>query len=252
MIDFHAHILPGVDDGSKNFEESYNLIEEAKKAGFTKIIATPHYMQDYYEVNKHQQQNRIKLLNNNSNGLEIIPGNEIYANEKMYSLLKDETIATIGSSNYILVEFPMHNRPFDLEDYIYRIQNAGYIPIIAHPERYDYVKENPNMLIELIEMGALFQANYGSLIGIYGKNAKKTVKKLLKNNMIHFMGSDVHKENSIYPKMPQIIQELRKIISDETFENLTNNNIEKMLKNEQFEVNKPIKIKKSFLGRLFR
>lgn len=233
MIDFHSHILPGIDDGSRNLEQSIAMVNEAKKAGFTKIISTSHYMENYYECNEREKRQLLKKVQENVQGIELILGNEIYITNNIIELLQNGQASSINGTKYVLFEFPLiTTRPMNDKEVIYRLVENGYIPIIAHPERYPFIQENPDYLFELEEMGALFQANYGSIIGMYGLKAKKTLKILLKNNLISFFGSDVHRPEQVYNKMPKIIKKLKKIISNEEFEEFTEINPEKVLKNE--------------------
>lgn len=233
MIDFHSHILPGIDDGSRNLEQSIAMVNEAKKAGFTKIISTSHYMENYYECNERERRQLLKKVQENVQGIELILGNEIYITNNIIELLQNGQASSINGTKYVLFEFPLiTTRPMNDKEVIYRLVENGYIPIIAHPERYPFIQENPDYLFELEEMGALFQANYGSIIGMYGLKAKKTLKILLKNNLISFLGSDVHRPEQVYNKMPKIIKKLKKIISNEEFEEFTEINPEKVLKNE--------------------
>lgn len=233
MIDFHSHILPGIDDGSRNLEQSIAMVNEAKEAGFTKIISTSHYMENYYECNERDRRQLLKKVQENVQGIELILGNEIYITNNIIELLQNGQASSINGTKYVLFEFPLiTTRPMNDKEVIYRLVENGYIPIIAHPERYPFIQENPDYLFELEEMGALFQANYGSIIGMYGLKAKKTLKILLKNNLISFLGSDVHRPEQVYNKMPQIIKKLKKIISNEEFEEFTEINPEKVLKNE--------------------
>lgn len=233
MIDFHSHILPGIDDGSRNLEQSIAMVNEAKEAGFTKIISTSHYMENYYECNERDRRQLLKKVQGNVQGIELILGNEIYITNNIIELLKNGQASSINGTKYVLFEFPLiTTRPMNDKEVIYRLVENGYIPIIAHPERYPFIQENPDYLFELEEMGALFQANYGSIIGMYGLKAKKTLKILLKNNLISFFGSDVHRPEQVYNKMPKIIKKLKKIISNEEFEEFTEINPEKVLKNE--------------------
>lgn len=219
MIDFHSHILPGIDDGSRNLEQSIAMVNEAKEAGFTKIISTSHYMENYYECNERDRRQLLKKVQGNVQGIELILGNEIYITNNIIELLQNEQASSINGTEYVLFEFPLiTTRPMNDKEVIYRLVENGYIPIIAHPERYPFIQENPDYLFELEEMGALFQANYGSIIGMYGLKAKKTLKILLKNNLISFFGSDVHRPEQVYNKMPKIIKKLKKIISNEEFE----------------------------------
>ena len=187
MIDFHSHILPGIDDGSKNLEQSIAMVNEAKKVGFTKIISTSHYMENYYECNEKNRKELLEQVQKNVNGIELCLGNEIYITNNIIELLQNGQASSINGTKYVLFEFPLiTTRPMNDKEVIYRLVENGYIPIIAHPERYPFIQENPDYLFELEEMGALFQANYGSIIGMYGLKAKKTLKILLKNNCQNF------------------------------------------------------------------
>lgn len=233
MIDFHSHILPGIDDGSRNLEQSIAMVNAAKEAGFTKIISTSHYMENYYECNERDRRQLLKKVQENVQGIELILGNEIYITNNIIELLQNGQASSINGTKYVLFEFPLiTTRPMNDKEVIYRLVENGYIPIIAHPERYPFIQENPDYLFELEEMGALFQANYGSIIGMYGLKAKKTLKILLKSNLVSFFGSDVHRPEQVYNKMPKIIKKLKKIISNEEFEEFTEINPEKVLKNE--------------------
>ena len=233
MIDFHSHILPQIDDGSKSYNETIEMLEEAKNAGFEKIISTSHYIEKYYEINEEQ---RLQLLKNiNFQDIKLYLGSEIYVTNEIVQLLKDKKASTINNSRYVLYELPMHSKNINDKEIIYRLVENGYVPIIAHPERYSYVQEAPEYVEELAEMGALFQSNYGSIIGMYGEKAKKTVKKLLKQNLIHFLGSDVHRPEQIYPKIPKILKKLNKIVSQEKLEELTTLNAQKVLNDEEIE-----------------
>ena len=233
MIDFHSHILPGIDDGSRNLEQSISMVNEAKEAGFTKIISTSHYMENYYECNEIKRKQLLEQVQKNVQGIELYLGNEIYITNNMIELLHNGQASSINGTKYVLFEFPLINtKSMNDKEVIYRLVENGYIPIIAHPERYPFIQEKPDYLLELEGMGALFQANYGSIIGMYGLKAKKTLKILLKNNLISFLGSDVHRPEQVYNKMPKIIKKFKKIISNEQFEELTEINPEKVLKNE--------------------
>ncbi len=246
MIDFHTHIIPQIDDGSRGVEETFNIIREAEEVGFNKIISTSHYLIDKYEAKEEERKvllNAIEKKTNESIGsIELYLGSEIYVDMNIVNFLKEKKASTINNSRYVLFELPMKRKFLEIKEVIYKLIENRYIPIIAHPERYVFVQQNPNKLIDFIEMGVLFQANYGSFIGIYGNEAKKTVKKLIKNDMIHFLGSDVHKQNSIYPQIPKCIKKIKKIISERKFEKLSSLNPECVLNNEQIDIRRPKKI----------
>ena len=235
MIDFHSHIIPNIDDGSSSLEESINLIKEAEKAGFTAIISTSHYIEGYYDYNQEERKKYLENLynaENNDKNVKLYLGSEIYITEDMFELIEQEKASTINNSRYILFELPMNSKTFLAKEIVYRAIEKGYLPIIAHPERYTYVQEDINYARELSNMGALFQSNYGSIIGMYGNHAKKTIYKLLEDNLIQFLGSDVHREGPIYNKVPKILKKLEKVISKKKIEELTQINAEKVLNNE--------------------
>lgn len=257
MIDFHSHILPNIDDGSTSMEESVKLIKEATQAGFTGIISTSHYLQNYYECDEAERKGllaelaeQVKMADVKSSGgigkeklsdddtssfaeysrmPKLYLGNEIYITTDIVDLLKEGKASTINGTNYVLFELPMNSKPLFAKEVVYKLIENGYKPIIAHPERYSYVKEDIEFVRELKSMGALFQSNYGSVIGMYGGSAKKTLKKLLKEDLISFLGSDVHAVGQIYPKVPKILRKLEKWISPEKLQELTTLNAEKVL-----------------------
>lgn len=233
MIDFHSHILPQTDDGSISIEETINILKEAKQVGFTKVISTSHYLEGYYESNQKERNELLEKIKQENVEVELYLGSEIYISENMIEFLKDKKASSINDSRYVLFELPMGNETMLTKEMIYRLIENNYVPIIAHPERYSYVQDNPEYVEELLQMGAMFQANYGSIIGLYGKKAEKTVKKLLKENLIQFLGSDVHREEHVYILIPKILKKLKKIISSEKLEEITNINPQKVLDNEE-------------------
>ena len=252
MIDFHSHILPGIDDGSRDIEETINMIKEAYDAGFTQIVSTSHFYLRHYEVEEKERIEYINEINQKMQELgyniQILVGSEIYITNDMVNLLDEHKASSINNSRYVLFELSFIERPQNLTEIIYNLLSNNYIPIIAHPERYKYVQKDPNILLDLLELGVLFQSNYGSIIGQYGKEAKKTVKLLLKNNFIHFLGTDVHRQNTIYNAVDEAIETLHKEISDKKIEELTTINPSLVLEDEDIYTRRPTKIKKGFFG----
>ncbi len=232
MIDFHSHILPGIDDGSRSYDETVKLLLEAKEIGFTKIISTSHYALDCYETPEYKRKELVEQLNLENKFPEIILGSEIFLTYNILDLLKEYNASTINGTNYILFELPLRHHFMNLRDLIIKLQENDYRLILAHPERYSIVQNDFNLLRELKEMGVLLQSNYGSILGIYGGTAKKTLKKMLKEDLVDFFGSDVHRENTIYPKIPKAIKKISKYVSEEKLEELINNNAEKILNGE--------------------
>lgn len=239
MIDVHSHMIPNVDDGSHSVEETFKMIEEAKQAGFTDIILTSHFLLNHYETNANElvfwKEKIQEIMNARNYGVNLHSGMEIYISNQIQDLIKEKRLLTLANSRYMLIELPLSSTVKYLDYVIYTLQSLSIQPIIAHPERYKYVQENPDLVEEYIDKGALIQCNYGSIEELYGKAAKKTLKILLKKNNVHFLGSDCHREESIYLVIPQAIRKIKKIIGEDEFYKISTINPKKILDDEGFE-----------------
>ena len=246
MIDFHSHILPNIDDGSRSIEETFNLIKEAKNVGFNAIVSTSHYMENYYETNVPEREVWINAIYENLQvkniDIRLYLGNEIYLSENIIKLLEEGKASTINDTSYVLFEMPLNAEPLNLYDIVYEMMQCKLVPILAHPERYSFVQKDPELIYDLIQKGVLMQANYGSIIGQYGEKAKMIVRKFLKNNMIHFLGTDVHRQNTIYPRIPECLAEINSLIGEEKLEELSNENPLLALKNKRIDIAEPIPV----------
>lgn len=176
-----------------------------------------------------------KIVEEKQISANLHQGMEVYITEEIEELIKKGEIITLADSNYILMEFPMNIAPKYIDDVLFLMKNMGYQVIIAHPERYKFVQEDIEYAKHWVKKGCLLQANFGSIVDIYGKEAKKTVKKLFKLNLISFLGTDTHKQGTIYTIMPQIIKKLKKVISEEKLYEITEKNPKKILCNESLD-----------------
>lgn len=254
MIDFHTHIIPNIDDGSRSVEETFNLIKEAKEAGFEGIILTSHYIENYYETEAKERDVWVNAISDSlkAKGIEtnLYIGNEIYLSENIMNLLINRKASTINNTSYVLFEMPLNAEPMNLYDVIYSLQENKLVPVLAHPERYSFVQREPELIYDLIEKGVLMQSNYGSILGQYGENAKMIVKKFLENDMVHFLGSDVHRQNTIYKKIPQALEEIKEIIGEEKLERLTTINPKLVLENKKIDIEEPKEFSLTFKEKL--
>ena len=192
--DMHSHILPGIDDGAKNIEESIILIEKFKSLGYHKLIATPHIMGDYFrnspkKILKALDLVRDELSRRNIN-IEVTAAAEYYLDEFFEQNLQQDNVLTF--SNYLLFELSYVNEPNNLEETIQKIRDKGYAPILAHPERYGYFHQSTERYEEIKSWGCYLQLNTISLTGYYGKGVQKAASKLVSMGIIDFMGSDAH------------------------------------------------------------
>ena len=249
MIDFHSHVLPNVDDGSKSVEETFKLLEEAKEVGFDGVISTSHYMEEYYEVNVAERKVWINALSENlykkNIDLKLYLGNEIYISKNIIDFLETGKATSINNSNYVLFEFPLNSKPMDMYDIIYDMLEYKLVPVLAHPERYSFVQKEPNLVYDLIQKGVLMQSNYGSILGMYGEKAQIIVRKLLENNMVHFLGSDVHRANSIYSKIQSSLGEIEAIVGEEKLKEISSVNPKLVVDNKRIDIDEPREIKLS-------
>lgn len=235
MIDIHSHILYGIDDGSKTIEESIQILKRCEQEGIKKIVLTPHYMENT-SYNKNNKE-KIKLFNNlkeeinkQNINIDLYLGNEVYVNENILELIEKEEILTINNSKYLLIEFPLLNENLNDINIIYNLKLSNIIPIVAHPERYEYI--TMEKIEQYINMGALIQINKDSLFGIYGKKAKKIVKHLLKNRLVHFIGSDIHRINDVSNNL-KLRKKVIKYTNLDYYNLIIYENALKMLKNEE-------------------
>lgn len=233
MIDLHSHILFETDDGSSSIEESIEMAKEAYEAGFTTICCTPHYLEPQYINKKKENKEKLEILQNKLDqrniNIKLELGNEIFIAQNIEELINMEKASTIGDSEYILIELPMFQK---LTNAIDIIRNLPYSKIIlAHPERYEYVQKDISYLSEFIEMGVLLQGNYESILGKYGSQAQKTLKKLLKQHKIDLLSTDTHRKNSTYKKFFEVEKKLRKIVKEDYYRDLTFNVPNDILRN---------------------
>ena len=234
MIDIHNHIIQGVDDGSEDLEMSLDMARIYLQNGITKVIGTPHYIErDDFSLsrNKRALEKLREELKKNGLKLEVYLGNEVYISMDLLKEIEEERVATLNGSRYILIEFPMRDIPIYAESLFYNLLIKGYIPIIAHPERYFKIQENPNILFEFIKRGALAQLNLSSLEGFYGKQVKRTSKILLKHKMIHFLGTDSHSNGERSPEVQKSLKLLKSIISPSEYISLSEENPNNILEN---------------------
>ena len=196
MIDFHSHIIHGVDDGAKSLDVSLEMLKIAESEGVEYICATPHFIPKEYEITRGkyiEKYDSLVLASKEENlKIKILSGLEIYMHPNLPKLYKEKRIWGINGSEYLLIELPMGQFPRYTEDVFYELMLLGVKPILAHPERNIKIMENHDLIVSLIKQGVLMQINAASLLGDYGKKVKKTAHQFVKKNMVHILGSDGH------------------------------------------------------------
>lgn len=217
MIDIHSHVLNGIDDGAKSIEISIEMLKKAEKSGTKAIVMTPHFCRGYGEAKAFEVKNLTeklkKEIRNKGINIEIYHGQEIFLTDKTLSDFENKFITGINDTNYMLLELPMDKIPHYTMEVLYELKINGINPILAHPERYEYVIKEETVLNKFINEGCLFQLNSGSIEGVFGKKIKNVAENLLKNNIYSFIGSDAHSMGTRNTNMKEakvIIESIKK------------------------------------------
>ena len=196
MIDMHSHILFGVDDGAKVIGDSLVLIEEEVRKGVSHIILTPHNGKGCVNLHPELVNENFKMLNNQivekNIKVNLYLGNEVYLGKNYCETIWQESFYTLADSDYILIEFGIVDTPNIIPEACYEAVIKGYIPILAHVERYEFLYDNKQLISDILSEGAHFQINASSITDKQNKESNKFVHYLLKERLGSFVSSDVH------------------------------------------------------------
>lgn len=241
MKDLHNHLLYGIDDGSRTIEESIILLHKMESEGVTDIVLTPHYIiGTQYNCNNEKKKELLERLKGYTS-INLYLGNEVFLDNGINEYIENGEITTINNTKYLLIEFPLNK---NLEYGIEMVDNLikkGYIPIIAHPERYHYFELKD--LEYLVNSGCLLQGNITSLMGKYGNSSKKNLEMLIKKHMIHLLGTDTHRN---VLDLKECCSILKKITDDNMYKDLLENNFDRVINNQKVSKYDIVKLKGFF------
>lgn len=239
MIDIHCHILPGVDDGAGNMSDALEMAELAASSGIKSIIITPHCnvpgaYHNYwnYFMNEDVENLQREIRNHNIN-LTVYPGQEVYLAPGFAELLKKGEFIGLNESRYMLVEFGMSERADVAYRKLQQVIAEGYVPIVAHPERYGFVTEQQEAVYRMKDLGALLQVNRGSIKGAFGKSAMKKANEIISTFQADFVASDAHSQYSRTPYLADVHEFISEEISTEYGDWLFKVNPRKVISNEE-------------------
>lgn len=240
MIDLHTHILPGVDDGSDSLESSLEMAELALESGVTTIVATPHCnMENTFEnYNSSQLKDIYETLNSffKEQGIEltVLRGMEIYGTDDVVDKIEKGLLIPLNNSRYYLMEFDFGADPIWIGDILESVLDTGRVPVIAHPERYYCIQDNPMILYEWMSQGCLSQLNRGSVFGSFGRHAKKAADILLENELVTCIASDAHSPYRRTTYMADIYDYMADEFGRKYAERLLFENPDRILKDKSF------------------
>jgi len=254
MIDIHSHILPGLDDGAKNMTETLHIVRQLHQAGFKTLIATPHVLEgkgflSVAEILAVTEQVRERVTEAGI-PVEILPGAENYIFPDMAKWARDGLLTMKNIGKYLLVELPMNEIPHYTDQVFFELQVNGLIPVLAHPERYRGLFDEPERLLDWAKKGILFQLDLRSLSGYYGPQSKLLAELMLHSDLIHFVGSDAHRVSRSEQAYSEALQSLEGIVGKTRFEELTLINPltmlagKSLLRERDYYLNEPVMKKK--------
>ncbi len=197
MIDIHNHLIPEFDDGPHSFDESLEMLRQAQEQGITDVFATSHFNEYIPREMEEDYFNKLTTLREEALAqgirVNIYSGSEIFYHHYLDETVRNHRVSTLGGwGQYVLLEFPMFQITEGVEDVLFRLSVDGYIPIVAHPERYNSVLTEPEKALDFIRFGGLLQINAGSVLGHFGKNVQRIAMELLEQQVVHFIASDAH------------------------------------------------------------
>ena len=245
MIDIHAHILPGLDDGAEDLDCSLKMAALAVQSGVQILAVTPHCVEFDRHKNLWDQDLHHSILvfrqalEQAGIPLQIVPGMEIYGTSRVPNLLREGKMIGLNGSNYPLVEFPFYNYGGRATEILEEILAIGMRPVVAHPERYLYVQEDPSLLNLWVQMGCLLQINKGSLLGRFGRYEEQLAYELVDRGFAFAVASDAHSPQQRTTWMKDVERLLREEFSDSAAEALLNRNPMKLLNNETIRGKEP-------------
>jgi len=256
MIDIHAHILPGFDDGPKTLEESIEMLHLAQTDGIQEMIATPHTLDGVYTCTPEMIVKGLAALSaeikKHDISISIYPGMEIHICDDLHAQLENNSLISLNNTRYVLIELPVQLIPPQFKEVVFQLRLKGYYPILAHPERNFAVQKDPEIINDFIEWGVFMQLTAASVTGYFGGRIKTLCKKLLQNRQVHFLASDTHSLDNRPPILSEVCFICEKILNDKMeAQALIESNPKKVIENKPIEVNEPIR-KKGWFRSFFR
>ena len=234
MIDTHAHILPYLDDGPETIEESVELCKIAANDGIKTIVATPHSKDGVYETKSVDILKTVDVLNlklkENQIDIKILPGAEVHISEGLVESIKSGDVLTINNSGkFILFELPFLFIPPGTDKFIFNLKANGIVPIIAHAERLSAFQRNPELVEQLVKIGARVQVNAHGLTKRANRRERKCAEWLLRNELVHFIASDTHSLKGRPPILSVAVECASRIVGEEDAKVLVCHNPEQII-----------------------
>jgi protein-tyrosine phosphatase len=205
VIDLHCHILPGIDDGAPDIETSLEMARMAESDGIEVIACTPHMMPGVYDNRGPAVRRAISALQQRLDeegiSIRLTTGADVHLQSDLAGKLKDGELLSLGDTRYFLFEPPHHVAPPRLEDAIFDVMSAGYMPILTHPERLTWIESHYDVMKRIVRAGGWMQITCGSLTGRFGKRPKYWAERMVDEGLVHILATDAHNLRNRKPSM---------------------------------------------------
>lgn len=240
MIDIHNHVIHKFDDGPKDLKESLDMLRMAVDQGITDVFATSHFNEVIPPDIESDYFHKLKILREETASqnipINIHSGSELFYHLFMDQTIKEKEVASLaGKKLYVLTEFSLFIMPTGVKETLFNLSMNGIIPIIAHPERYPAVRQDPQLALDYLKYGAIFQVNAGSILGGFGKEIRKLSMWMLENKLVHFIGSDAHNTRTRRFRMKEVVDALKGHLADDYIHELVEGNARKILESKKVE-----------------
>lgn len=245
MIDIHAHILPGIDDGAQDMYDTLEMVRLAEKSGVTDIVATPHcnipgHRSNYFDREYAELVKAVReAVHQEGIPVKIHPGMEVFATPELPDLIRKGQIMTLNQSRYLLMEFSFDEDPRFVTDMVRQVRETGAIPVIAHAERYEFVQDDPWLVYDWRKKGYPIQINKGSYQGKFGRRARQTAWLLTDHHLVSVIASDAHSPYQRTTYMENVYMELLDEYPESYLQMLFQENPRRICKNEPIMELKP-------------
>jgi len=259
LIDIHTHVLPGVDDGVATEEESVEFCRVALEDGVETVVATPHCREGFYVVSRDEVAERVaslrRRLATERLELEVLPGAEVHIAPELADRVRDGRAPTLGANGRtLLLELSLSQYPVGLGNVMFQLRLAGIVPVMAHPERIRYFQDDVRRYEEVVRLGGFGQITTGSILGVFGQEAREFSEELLRKGLVHVIASDAHNVRGRPPRLREAVGAAAKLVGERLAEQMVTSAPRALLDGREPELpeaERPAARRRSFLSRWF-
>ncbi|MFP5214179.1 MAG: tyrosine-protein phosphatase [Acidobacteriota bacterium] len=261
MFDLHNHMLPELDDGPRDWDQSLIMARIAVEDGIEGIVCTPHWVNGSWDNGRSTVMDAVELfrekLAENNIALDVYPGSELHLDFDLPRRIEEKEVLTINDTGrYALVELPTEVVPPNMRNFFWELQSQNVVPIVSHPERNHVLMRDPERLFNWVDMGVLTQVTASSLLGKFGSEIRRFTIQLMEHNMAHIIATDAHSPTMRTPRLSEAYSEAEQIVGEAMAREMVVDTPRLVIQGEPIRTYNPIPLnsrrsKPSFFKRLF-